>query len=379
MWCAVRIGFVSDVAFPWVVGGVERTQYDEMVELSKRHDVYSFSLRFGGMRRHFTKDGIDYIGVADASKEELYTRDGRRSIGVALRFARSLEREMDRYDLDMVYANSFPYMHIPVLKRYCIRHSSRLVLDVAELWNLEEWIDYLGRIRGMAAYHYMRRAVLGADRYNANSSSTKDRLVGIGIRASEIDVFSPVLNMRLLRRCRRIRGSNTVLFAGRLIREKRIDRWIDMVSDAHSMLPKVNGLIIGSGPDLARIRRILSDRELDFIRVIPPIPERVGLYKRIAGAAVLLQTSEREGLSSIVLESMALGTPVILPDYTPIPREVRGMCVVRSPGDIPKAITEIVGSRNRSRFIRGAAGLERFDLSGVNRYFDGLRKRFGID
>jgi len=84
----------------------------------------------------------------------------------------------------------------------------------------------------------------------------------------------------------------TVLFAGRLSPEKRID----VVAAATEGLPRI---VAGDGP----LRDLLPDA-LGFV----PQDELFGLFDR---AAVVLLTSEREGLPNVVLEAMARGKTVV--------------------------------------------------------------------
>ena len=83
-----------------------------------------------------------------------------------------------------------------------------------------------------------------------------------------------------------------VLFAGRLSPEKRID----VVAAATDGLPRI---VAGDGP----LRDLLPDA-LGFV----PQNELFGLYDK---AAVVLLTSEREGLPNVVLEAMARGKTVV--------------------------------------------------------------------
>jgi glycosyltransferase involved in cell wall biosynthesis len=88
--------------------------------------------------------------------------------------------------------------------------------------------------------------------------------------------------------------------------------------------------------------------------------------------------SEREGLGIIAIESVALGTPVILPSDTPIPREVREMCVVSDENAIPKKIIEIVNSKHPRRYIFNSKNLAIYSKSEVTGFYDALFSRLKL-
>ena len=132
-----RIGFVSDVVYPWTKGGMESMHYLEMKELVKNNEIYCFCMRYEGMRKEFFKDGIHYVTAGKASLKELYTEKGTRSVALARRFASALPWALKPYRLDLVYANSFPYLHLKAVKAYCKANGCRLAFDVAEVWDLK--------------------------------------------------------------------------------------------------------------------------------------------------------------------------------------------------------------------------------------------------
>jgi glycosyltransferase involved in cell wall biosynthesis len=87
--------------------------------------------------------------------------------------------------------------------------------------------------------------------------------------------------------------------------------------------------------------------------------------------------SEREGLSVISLESLALGTPVLLPSYSPIPDVVKDMCVVCDVDDIPDMICRIAMSNNKKRFLK-RTGMKLFETSNIASVYASLFKKLGL-
>ena len=363
-----RIAFVSDVVYPWVKGGMESTHYLEMRELAKNNDVYCFCLQFEGMKKEFIKGGIHYVGVAKASVNELYTEKGTRSIALARRFASALPNALGTYIFDLVYANSFPYLHLKAVKAYCKANKCRLMLDVAEVWDLKKWKDYLGRVKGVAAYHYAKNALRGADAYVANSSTTARDLGAVGIAPGKTRVLSPVIDLGALPRL--MKKSLTVMYSGRLIKEKRLDLWVEAVAKAHGLDNSIKGLIIGSGPEENAVRKLV--KRYPFISMRKPYPTKARLYKALGSSMCMLNMSEREGLSVITIESAALGTAPVLPGYTPIPKEVKELSIVKDVKDIPQVIADIASGRIRYR--AEVKKLERFDVERIDGAFKRMLK-----
>ena len=74
-----------------------------------------------------------------------------------------------------------------------------------------------------------------------------------------------------------------------------------------------------------------------------------------------------EGLSAIAIESTALGTAPVLPDYTPIPDEVKELSIVRDADSIPGAIADIASDRIKYKIKRKK--LERFEVKRIGDAF----------
>ena len=376
----MRIAFVYDVPYPWHVGGIESMNYNEAEELAKEHEVHFFTTRWEGMTgREFVYNNIHYHAIHKTDQSRIY-RHGRRSIREALAYASSM-RKIFKYDFDVVITNAFPILHLPTIKRYCRKSGAKLIVEVAEVWDGDYWKRYIGRAMGGVAFSYSRRAIKGADHYVTISSSTTEKLLKFGVNRSKISVFAPNLDNAAIEMARRgkVRRSKLVLFSGRMIKEKRLDRWLIAFKSAQMGDGSLRGLIIGSGPEKREIDRLIADLGLrGRVEVSDFYKTNAELYRKIRQASLVLHMSEREGLGIIAIESIALGTPVVLPSDTPIPREVKDMCVVADENAIPKKIVEIANSKDPKKYIRNTKNLAIFSKSEVTRFYGSLFRRLGL-
>ncbi len=366
----MRIAFVSDAVYPWNVGGLETLESTESRELAKGNEVHFFSLRWPGMEKDFVKDNIRYHTLHRITPEKFY-RHGRRSIREALVYTVGLAR-IFFYRFEYMQVNEFPIVHIPILKLYCRLFGCKLILDMHEVWDRDYWTSYLGRTWGSIANAFASWAIKGADAYIANSSATAERLSQIGVDRESIHIFSPVIDDKELKSVKQKKESKLVMFSGRLIKEKRLDKWLIAIKSASKRVKGIKALIIGNGPERQRISRLIRRMKLTDIvelRDFYSPANKENLYRRIKESKLLLQMSEREGLSIIVLESLALGTPVLLPDYSPIPKEVKNMCIVRDEISIPDAIAEVLNSSDKTKYIENNQGLSLYSSSNVNAFY----------
>lgn len=372
----MKIAFVSDAVYPWNVGGLETLESTESKELAKHHEVHFFSLKWPGMKKDFRQNNISYHTLHEITTDKFY-RHGRRSIREAIMYTIGLGRLLF-YKFDYIQANEFPILHIPFLKLYCRLTGCKLILDMFEIWDREYWTSYLGPVLGPLASRYASWAINGADAYIALSSVTLEHLAALGVDRERIHIFSPVIDEKALGMVEAGKRTKSVMFSGRLIKEKRLDKWLEAIKAASKKMKDIKGVIIGEGPEKQRLVKLISKLKLnrnvelrDFYRT----ESKDELYKRIKESGMVLQMSEREGLSIIVLESLALGTPVLLPEYSPIPKEVREMCMMGDQISIPDMIVEILNSSDKRKYIKNPEGLNTFSASNVNRFYSALFKK----
>ncbi len=218
----MKIAFVYDVAYPWHVGGIENVMFEEAKALAKKDEVHFFSLRWPGMRKEFRYEGINYHTFHDVNREKLY-RHGRRSVRESVAFSLGLHRLFGQ-KYDVVVTNFFPILHVPIVYAYCKLNGSKLIMEVAEIWSKEYWIGYIGGFMGRLANAYSDFALRRGQFYIANSSATEEELLKKGIPRRKIMTFTPIIDDVKLGRIHAKSRKPRMMFAGRLIKEKRIDK-----------------------------------------------------------------------------------------------------------------------------------------------------------
>ncbi len=376
----MKIAMVYDVPYPWHVGGIEAMHYNAAVELAKKHEVHFFTTKWPGMSDDFVHKGVHYHATHDTNQEKIY-RHGRRSIREAALFNSSIIK-LFRYNFDIVITDYFPMLHLPLVKLYCKSRGSKLIIAVAEYWDAEYWKSYLGGASWPVASAFSSSAIKGADAYVTISSATMKKMVDAGINKEKISIFAPVIDKKdfggLL--SKKSKHSKQVVFSGRMIKEKRIDKWLNALKQADKIGADAKGVIVGSGPEKEALINMSKKIGLDkTVRFMDFYKDKKKFYELLKSSSLLLNMSEREGLSIICIESAALGIPVLLPSYSPIPREVREMCIVKDEKDIPAEIKRVMCSKDISSLVKKRENLKRYLVSETNAFYSRLFKRIGAE
>jgi glycosyltransferase involved in cell wall biosynthesis len=165
-----------------------------------------------------------------------------------------------------------------------------------------------------------------------------------------------------------------VLYVGRLVRHKGVDRLIE----AARLVPGIDVLIVGDGPDEARLRSLASSEPR--VRFLGPrAADALGvLYVHALASIVPSLTHEMFGM--VVLEAFARKTPVIASTSGALPEIVGGSgggILFETVGDLASAIERIQQSPDLRREL-GENGYAAFRRNWtteryLKRYFALLR------
>jgi teichuronic acid biosynthesis glycosyltransferase TuaC len=230
------------------------------------------------------------------------------------------------------------------------------------------------KARGADIHHWGRakataRQVLGAglaaDGLLAVSAAMRDDMAALGIPADKVlvhhtgvdlDRFAPI--DRVAAKAALGVSGPLVVSVGALIPRKGHD----LVIDAVAGLPGVTLLIAGEGSERGALKAQIARLGLaGRARLLGSI-QHADLPALIGAADVMALASSSEGLANAWVESLACGTPVVIPDAGGA-REVvtgpdAGRIVAREAGAIGAAIAEVLADPPGQGAVRGFA--ERF-------------------
>ncbi len=302
---SLRILLLYDCLYPASVGGVEHRNHELARALAERGHQVTLAGFADEPSEPFP--GVKVLPLAPRGR--LYTEGGKRRTSEAVRLAWSVLR-LDLKKFDVIETANIPYAHLPGLALRCRRAGKPLVVTWHEYWG-RYWRQYLGPGASWPVYAAIERitAHLGTAAM-APSRFTAERLEAV--RGEAVEVVPNGIPLAAIRRAVAERGrpGPPLAFAGRLLREKRVD----LLLEAVALLPKDGPLlaVYGDGPDRSRLEELAGRLGLgDAVSFRGYLPTNVDVWRRLGESKIAVQPSSREGFGLFPLEAMAAGLPVV--------------------------------------------------------------------
>jgi glycosyltransferase involved in cell wall biosynthesis len=350
----MKIAFIYDAVYPWVKGGAEKRVYELAKRLAERgHEVHWYSIGWWWTKNDHNDiimEGIKLHGVSDPIN--LYS-DDRRSIKEALIFSLKLLKPLFKDNYDVVDCQGFPFFSCFTAKIHSGLGKSNLIITLHEVWG-DYWYTYLGK-PGILGKIVERTMLSLTNNIITVSLKTKNDLRKI--KKSEKSIIIPNgIDFNHIKGIRPSNEGSTIIFAGRLIKEKNVDVLIQSLVTVKKKIPDIICLIIGNGPELSKLEKLVSDLQLNENIIFKDFMENYDdLIGYMKSSKVLVLPSTREGFGMVVIEANACGIPVVTVDHPMnaavdlVIDGVNGFKTQLEPDDMSDKIIKSIESQNEFR------------------------------
>lgn len=198
---------------------------------------------------------------------------------------------------------------------------------------------------------YFKWMLKGASKIAVRGGRSMNHLIGLGVNKETMfnppnEFYMPTeINLKALED-----KKYDVLFIGNYVDVKNLPLWIEVMSELKKTKNDIKGVMIGDGPLFDDMNNLLIEKGLD--KNIDVLGRQNDVNKYINDSKVLLMTSKSEGLPMVVVESMALGVPVVVPNVGDIndlvENNVDGYVIdSREPKDYATSILKIINDSKR--------------------------------
>lgn len=279
-------------------------------------------------------------------------RNGHNLVSNAKAFVRTpaLAKELSGYDALLLVgpdAGALPAAHRakrynPALKLLWVYHG---LTPPGFLSSFKE--KALTRIRSAAYLRSMRRS----DLVQTFSQYIKNELAGEGIESSKITVMPFGIDTTKFSAGdrNRVRGmygigdSFLVMYVGRLASLKRVDELIQAMALIKEQ--DVRLMIVGGGPERERLETLSQKLGVDGRVIFAGRVDDKELPDYYAACDVWATASRHEGFCVPIVEAMAAGKPVIVPDLAAMPETAGKAGVVYVSGDVESLAGKIAQAK----------------------------------
>lgn len=357
----MKIAYVYDAVYPYVLGGVERRVWEISHRLAGRgHEVHVFGMHCWQGKKDTEQKGVLLHGTCRPFS--LY-KDGKRRISQAFIFGASVVRPLASEQFDIIDCQQFPYTSALAALLSARLSNSRLVITWHEVWG-NYWYEYLG-VQGVVGK--MAERILARNNKNpvAVSETTREGLLAAGA-GGDIMVIPNGINISEINRIEPSESESELIFVGRLIKEKHVDLLIRSVSAMIAENPGIRCLIIGDGPERSSLEELVNSSGLSRNVIFTGFfPDTSDVIARMKSSQVFVLPSTREGFGIATLEALACGLPVVTIDHPGnASRELVspgcGALAQLNPSDLASKVRQILGmsGMNRQECQARAAGFD---------------------
>jgi glycosyltransferase involved in cell wall biosynthesis len=306
----MRIALVTDVIYPYTIGGSEMHNYEVGRRLAARgHEVHIFGGKFWDGADVIEQEGMTLHGLTSYSR--LYDPDGMRSAREPLLLARRVFGELWRSDFDVIDVLAFVFPACYSAWLAALMSRTPLVITWQQYFS-SYLFDYFGYMKGFIA-RALERGSLYLTRYHlVVSEHVKSELVRRGVPEKNITLIPNGVDTERVAAATPANVSWDVIFVGRLHYQKNPQLLLEAVAHACRTHPGRRVSLIGDGPEFSRLKKLTQELRIsENVTFLGEIKDRDELYRHLKASKLFVLPSRLEGFPLTILEAQAAGLPVI--------------------------------------------------------------------
>lgn len=308
----LKIVFVSDSIYPYMKGGKEKRLHEITKHLADMgHEVHIYTMHWwNDPAKTITEHGVHLHAIS--KYHQMYNGD-HRTIKEGIFFGFACLR-LFKVSFDVLDVDHMPFFPIFSSWIVCVLRRKKMHATWHEVLSYREWIAYMGII-GIIAAVIERISVQLPYKITAASIHTQSMLTRVHGRRRRIETVESGIDTFLINEVAPKTEDCDVLFVGRLVKDKNVDKLIEAIANIKKTRPKVKCVIIGQGPERQRLDNKIRRMKLrKHITILDPLPNAADVYGYMKAAKVFCSPSVREGFGIVTLEALGCGVPVVTID-----------------------------------------------------------------
>jgi glycosyltransferase involved in cell wall biosynthesis len=238
----MKIAIVSDVIYPYNIGGTEKRIYEIATRLAKRgHTVTIYSMKWWEGADTRVEQNVRLKAISPYYP--LYSRE-RRSVREALLFSLHCLKLL-KEDFDILDVDHMPHLVLFSTKLIALLKRKKLHAIWNEVWGTSYWVKYMGPT-GILASLIEKIVSRLPDKIIAVSEQTARALMTkLDVPQHKITVVPNGISIAGLQAIAPASLRSDVIYVGRLISHKNIHVLIQSIALLKTRYPSIKCLIVG--------------------------------------------------------------------------------------------------------------------------------------
>lgn len=310
----MNIGIFTDTYLPQINGVVSSIVTLEQQLIKQGHNVYIFTIS------HPKADDAKPYVHRIPSLPFVFLKDHR----VGIIYSTKLVRKVKKLKLDIILSQTefslgflakliSKQLHVPIVHTYHTMY--------------EEYMHYISKgveFSPELARKYSKMFCNSVDGVVAPTQKTKDLLLSYGVK-KPIEVIPTGINFAPFNPSRYTADETralkaqfnldpqapTILFVGRLAKEKSIDIVLEALPKVIKEVPNAQFFVVGDGPEMNNLKTLAKDLKIESNIIFAGLQpwSTIGKFYQLGDVFVSASVSETQGLT--FAEAMAAGLPVV--------------------------------------------------------------------